>query len=203
MKVFLESPKVEIAHFFKLSEPTFMGWIGPRGRTMIAKAPLLAFELFTQHFGDELVESSTTSPTFEARSTGLMPSASKVPWFEVIASRSVAGKLYLIGINKSFQSPANATIAVDGFQPAEKGIAWTLTGTGMDAHTGTELPRIPGLNWSKQTEVPPFARMNKGNPSEVTLTQRRLDGLTNSFEFAFPPRSVTSIEMTASEGESR
>jgi alpha-N-arabinofuranosidase len=203
MKVFLESPKVEIAHFFKLSEPTFMGWIGPRGDKMIPKAPLLAFEMFSKHFGEELVQSSNTSPTFDARPAGLMPAASKVPWFEVVASRTGDDKLYLIGINKSFQSPAQAKISLSSFRPADQASVWTLTGTGIDAHTGTELPRIPGLNWAKQTEIPPSKRINKGNPSEVTLTQRRLSGLAESFEFSFPPRSVTSIEMTAATGETR
>jgi alpha-L-arabinofuranosidase len=197
MKVFLESPRVEIAHFFKLSEPTFMGWIGPHNKKMIPKAPLFALEIFAKHFGTELVESATTSPTFDAPAAGLMPSASKVPWFEVVASKDSSGRVFLVGINKHFTQPMKAKINLVGFEPTRTGAAWTLTGTGIDAHTGTELPRIPGLTWARQMEIPPSKRMNKGNPSEVTLTQQRVTIEGPTFEYTFPARSVTSIEMTS------
>jgi alpha-N-arabinofuranosidase len=201
MKVFLESPKVEWAHFFKLSEPTFMGWIGPRGRSMIPKAPLLAFEIFAKHFGDELIDSKTTSPTFDSPTIGLMPATTKTPWFEVVASKGRDGKVYLVGINKHFTAPVQGTISMEGISPEPTGVVWTLTGSGIDAHTGTELPRVPGVNWATPIEIPPSRRINKGNPSEVTLTQRRIDGIGSRFEYSFPPRSVTSMEMTLPGGE--
>jgi alpha-N-arabinofuranosidase len=203
MKVFLESPKVELAHFFKLSEPTFMGWIGPRGRSMVPKAPLLAFEIFAKHFGDDLVESQTTSPTFDSPTVGLMPATTATPWFEVVASKGSDGKIYLVGINKHFTAPVQGAISIAGLTPDPSGVAWTLTGTGIDSHTGTELPRVPGITWATPIEIPPSRRINKGNPNEVTLSQRRIDGIAARFDYSFPPRSVTSIEMAPASTEAK
>ena len=62
LKAFLESPKVSIAHFFKLTEPTFMGWMGPRGGTIVPKAPLLAFQIFSRRFGESAELRTSSSP---------------------------------------------------------------------------------------------------------------------------------------------
>lgn len=194
-KVFFESPKMKIANFFKLSEPTFMGWIGPRGGKEIPKAPLLAMEIFTKHFGTELVESKTTSPTFSCPAVGLMPSVDANPWFEVVAAKGEKGRLYVVAINKHFSAPAKGSLSIAGFEPAKEATVWTLEGKGMDAHTGTELPRVPGLKWARQAEVKPGERMSHGGPDEVTLKESRLKRASGRFEYEFPPRSVTSIEL--------
>lgn len=198
-KVFLETPKMRIANFFKLSEPTFLGWIGPRGGKNIPKAPLLAMEIFARHFGTELVESKAASPKFSCPPVGLMPAVESSPWFEVVASKATDDRLFLVAINKHFSAPAKATLTIEGFTPAKRAVVWTLSGKAMDAHTGTELPRVPGLKWARQAEVDPGKRMSRGGPDEVSLEESRIETVSTRFEYAFSPRSVTSIELRAAE----
>ena len=81
LKMFIQSPQVEIANFFKLADALFMGWIGPRQGQWVPKAPYYAFQMYTQHFGEVLVQSETTSPAYKQpccrlgrlRSRGALP----------------------------------------------------------------------------------------------------------------------------------
>jgi len=204
MKAFLESPRVEIANAFKLAEPGFQGWIQSRYEDILTRpaqdgqfaptAPYLALEMFTRHFGATLLEANSISPTYDSIAVGMANKVSGVPYLEVVASQSADGKiLYLLAINKHFDKPIRAKIALEGFKPSGGGTSWTLNGTGIDANTGTRLPG--GVPWGKQLEAQPNPRFSKGGPEEVTLSSQPLQGAAAAFEYSFPAHSVTSLEI--------
>ena len=199
MNAFLRSPSTTVANFFKLTEPTFMGWIGPRDGHMVAKAPYLALQLFTRHFGDELVTSAVEGPAYDSPAVGALEAVKDVPYLDITASRSVdRRRLFIMAVNRHPSRAIRARIRLDGFMPKPAGEAWTLRGSGLDANTGTAIRNeTPGLVWARQQEVPPWRRFYKGGPEEVRLAPAPLDGLGPEFRYEFTPLSATSIEIRA------
>ncbi len=200
LKVYVETPQVEIANAFKLVDSLWMGWIGPRRGTYLPKAPYFALQMYTRHFGDVLVESSASGPTYtNRRAVGWVDALTAVPYLDVVAGRSEDGRtLYVMGINKHFDQELTARISLQGFRPASEGVAWTLEGTGIDANTGTELFKAPGVTWAKQAAAEPNPRFAQGAPGEVKISRKPLKALGSEFEFRFPPHSVTSLEIRSS-----
>jgi alpha-N-arabinofuranosidase len=196
LRVFVESPEVEMANYFTFAGFLYMGWISPRSGEYAYKPSSLAFQLYTQHFGDRVVESVTEAPTYASRSIGWVSAVPEVPYLEVVASRGADGQaLYLMAINKHFDRGIRATVAISGFIPNGTGTSWTLNGTGIDANTGTELFQAPGVRWAKQAGDEPNPRIDRGGPDEVTVTSAPLSGLRSTFEYTFPPHSVTALEL--------
>jgi alpha-N-arabinofuranosidase len=204
LKAFIESPKTEIANAFKLNEPGFMGWIGATTAKHLTSrpgpdqyrptAPYYALQLYTRHFGDTLVASTTTGPTYDSVAVGMAAAVRNVPYLETVASRSADGqRLFLMIINKHFDSPITARFTLADFTPGKTGTAWMLTGAGIDAHTGTELP--DGGPWARQAQDERNPQFAKGGPEAVRLTSRPLALGGAEFEFVFPPHSVTSLEI--------
>lgn len=195
LKVFIEHPNMDVANTFKLVDNAFMGWIGLRNGKYVPKAPYYALQMFSRHFGAILVPSRTESPTYDSPAAGLVDSVRGVPWFETVVSRSEdGGTLYIMAINKHFDSPAEAEIELDGFSAAG-GTVWTLGGSAIDAHTGTELPKIPGLKWADQTPAQSGGRFRQGGPGEVRLNSTQVDLQGDRFRYTFEPHSVTCLEL--------
>jgi alpha-L-arabinofuranosidase len=199
LKVFLENPLVEIANFFKLVDSLWMGWIGPRGGAYLPKGPYFALQMFTVHFGSELVRSTATSPGFDNPSdVGTVSVVSGAPYLDVVASRSSDRRIvYVLAINKHLDRPILARITLHGFKPAGAGTAWVLNGTGTDANTGTELFKAPGITWAKQAMVEPNPRFDRGGPDEIRITSAPLQRVAGEFEYTFAPHSVTSLEINS------
>ncbi len=190
MKVLLEEPRVELAGGFKLLDRSAQGWIGDRNQRYIPKAPYYAYQMFTQHFGPLLVASEVSTPTFDTRSVGWVDGVPNAPYLEVVSSTDEArNTLYVIVINKHFDRDIETSINLTGFQASGEGTVWSLTGTGVDANTGTSLPE----SWSRQTEAIPDARFYQGAPGEVQVTSSALPVSGNCFTYTFPARSVTAL----------
>jgi len=118
-----------------------------------------------------------------------------VPYLDIVSSLSSDGRrLYIMAINKHFDSSIEAAIALRGFQPGSSGTAWTLTGTGIDANTGTTA--LQGLLRGKAAEDPQNPRFSKGGAGEVTLSSSEVNGIKAQFVYHFPPHSVTSLMLT-------
>ena len=203
LKAFIESPRTEIANFFLLNDVSVLGMIGSRdGRfppqpDWAPTARYYAFQLFTRHFGERLVRSATGGPTFDSETIGLIEAVKGVPYLDVVSSLSSDGAtLFIMAINKHFESGMEASIVLRGFEPASTGTAWTLTGTSVDANTGTVPLRLPGLSLGRQAEDPQSPRFSRGGPDEITMASSSLTGLGKAFTYLFPPHSVTSLVLT-------
>ncbi len=198
LRVLLSSQRTEVANFFKLNDQLFMGWIGPRGGTYIPKAPYYALQLYTRHFGDMVVASTATSPTYDTPGVGWVEPGQGVPYISAIASRSTDGKsLYALVINKHLQQPIKTEITVRGFRPSRQGTAHVLGGLAVDSNTGTELFKAPGITWAKQA-ASRSNRFDQGNPSEVEIKSTPFDVAGATFSYAAPPCSVTVLELVGS-----
>jgi alpha-N-arabinofuranosidase len=196
MKAFMESPRVDRAHFFKLSDQLFMGWIGKRDGHWAAKSPYFAFQMFSRYFGDVLLDSKTVSPTFASRSAGWVQSVPEAPFVEAIASRSQDGKkLYVIAINKSFDSDVAATFDLQGVKPRGGATVRTLSGDSVDANTGTKLFEAPGVKWAKAAEDEKNPRMQRGGADQVRIASNQMRGVGSKVTYTLPKLSVTSLEI--------
>ena len=202
MKAFIDSPHTEIANCFLLNDVSVLGWIGSRNGNLpptpewAATARLYAFELFTRHFGDRLVTSKTISPTYNSEAVGLTDAVRDVPYLDVAASLSPDGRqLYIIAINKNFDSPIKTSIALQNFKPTAVGEAWTLKGASMDANTGTTPLKILGVR-GDQAQDSRNPRFYRGGADEVTLSSSQLTGVGATFAYQFPQHSVTSLVLT-------
>jgi alpha-N-arabinofuranosidase len=194
MKVFLETPRMQIATGFKLSDELFQGWIGKRDGHWAPNAPYYALELYTRHFGTVLVSSESQGPCYDSQPAGLVDALSNVPYLDVVSSRSDdARTLYLMAVNKHFDAPIHARITISGRRTDGSATAWTLNGAGIDANTGTQLfqPR----RWAKQASDEINPRFESGGPEQVAVTSTKVGGVAPSFEYTFPAHSVTALEI--------
>jgi len=203
MKTLMESPKAEIANFWFLNDLSVLGWIGSRSTKFppqpewAATARYYAFQLYRHHFGTQLVQSNASSPTFDSQSAGWIDGVKGVPYLDVISSLSSdRNQLYLIAINKNFDSAIDSTLSLKGFLPNAQAKAWTLTGTSIDANTGTIIIRIPGYTFGEQAQDSQNPRFSKGRAEEITFLPSEVHGAGANFSYSFPPRSVTSIMLT-------
>jgi hypothetical protein len=203
MKVFLESPRTQIASAHNLNDYSIMGWIGSRNTSFPPKpdwaptARAYALQMYTRHFGEKLVRSSTAVPTFNSEAVGMTDAVQNVPYLDVVTSLSADGRqLYVLGINKHFDSNIETTISLRGFVPGPQATAWTLNGTSLDANTGTGPLRVPGMRWGKQDGDDRNPRIDKGGPGEVTVSSSTVSVGGAKFTYSFPPHSVTSLVLT-------
>ena len=196
LRVFIQNDRVDTATFFKLNEPSFLGLIGVRSGAWAPNASYYAFQLYTEHFGTTLLSSRVEGPTYDSVQAGIVPAMKRVPLLESVASLSADGsRLYVILINKSANQPAEIALGIGGFD-AVSGDAQLLTGASPDSNTGTELPRVPGIQWARQVNVDSSARQfDHGAPSEVTFTSVPLPRVGKAFSYRLPPHSVVSLEL--------
>lgn len=207
LKAFIESPRTEIANFFLLNDMSVLGWIGSKNGEFPPRpdwtptARYHAFQLFTRHFGEQLVRSDADAPSFDSEAVGIIDAVKDVPYLDIVSSLSADGdRLYVMAINKHFDSSIETTIQLQDFEPGARATAWTLTGTGIDAHTGTTPLRVPGIGWAKQVEDKQDRRFSKGGANEITLTSSEVSQVARQFKYNFPPHSVTSLVLTRRAG---
>jgi alpha-L-arabinofuranosidase len=194
-QTFLRTGRVEEASFFKLSDLLFMGWIGNRQGNWIPNAPYYAFELYSRHFGNVLLSSSSQSPTFSTRTVGLVNAVPDAPYLAAIASRSSdRKKLYLVAVNRSFDRDVAISVEIKNARPESRGVAWLLSGTGIDANTGTELA-MPE-KWARQATDELNPRFYKGGPGEITFQHENVTGIGPRFPYTVPKHSAVSLEVT-------
>jgi alpha-N-arabinofuranosidase len=201
LKALVEDQRTTVANAFKLVDALELSWIGLRDGAFTAKAPYYAMQLFTTHFGPNLLSSQTVSPGYDARSLGWVDQVPFVPYIEAVASRSDDGNsLYIIVINKHLDRDIQTSIAFPGFCALPDAKSWTLNGTALDANTGTQLWTPDGYTWTEQTSVAPGGRFYLGGPGEISVTQSAVTSAGSSLSLTFPAHSVTALELSGHPG---
>ncbi len=194
LKVFAEEPHMGLANFFKLNEASFMGWIGRSGSAWVPTAPFMAFRMVSRDMEPGLLSSAVTSPTYDSRTIGFFERVSGVPYIDVLATtsddRSVVTVLL---INKSVNAAAVVRTTLGGASGARRLVTQTLSGASIDSNTGTELPRIPGLNWGAQKRAGANGRIDKGGPGEVTLQTTEQANPPADMPVKVPAHSLTLL----------
>lgn len=197
LRVFALHPKMEAATLFKLTEPTFMGWMGPKDGKYVAKPALLAFQFYTNHFFPQLVSAQTESPTYDSPEVGVIDAVRGVPYLTAIASRDPNGKrLSLIVVNKHQSQGIETEISFGGIDRLKNGTSRMLTGDSLDAHTGTTLMKIPGLTWGTQRTMTPNVPFNALEKANVHVEESSISVEDNSIRHVFPAHTVTCMEFS-------
>jgi hypothetical protein len=170
------------------------GWIGPRNGAFTPKAAYYALQLFTQHFGQILVKTDQNSPVYEARSMGRVDAVGNVPYLEAVSSVDPTSQsASIIVINKHFDRSISTKIDFTGFS-ATAGTIYALTGTGVDANSGTQPPP----NWPAQAVAVPDGRFYLGGPGEISFTTQAITVDGSSLIYVAPPDSVTALVFSGS-----
>jgi alpha-N-arabinofuranosidase len=195
LKVLIEHPRVDVAQGFSLFDPWTQGWIGFRDDAYTAKAPYYALQLFTRYFGDLLIDTQTTGPTYSARSIGLVPATMSAPYLDVVSSlHARSGDLRIIAINKNLDQPIQANFFVNGFVAEGSVQAWTLNGIQPDSNTGTTTySTVPPGTYADQTVYQPNGRFNLGGPGEITLTSSPVLATGRCIYVELPAHSMTAL----------
>jgi len=69
----------------------------------------------------------------------------------------------------------------------------TLSADAWDSNTGTELLKVPGIEWASQVQLSRFA---SGGPGQVRETHEKLDKpAKGSLQLRLPPVSITALRI--------
>jgi alpha-N-arabinofuranosidase len=197
LDVFLRTPRVEIANFFKLVDHGFMGWIGTRDGHWTATAPYMVFSLFRHNLGNTLVQSSIEGPSFDGPGIGVVSASRGIPVLDAVATFE-GGMLTVIVVNRSETAEISTRLSVAGVKRYSGVHVQTIYADSLDANTGSQLPTIPGLNWAKQTSL---GRMERGGPQEIHMTSEDLSGAPSDstgalISYPFRALSVTCLRFS-------
>lgn len=196
LKAFIESPRTEVANFFKLVDFTTQGLLGYRNGGTSPVPSLSAIQLFRRHFGPELVRTRVTSPVYDSPAVGWVDAAAKVPYLDVVASTSTDRKtLYILAINKHFDRGMQTRIFLEDAVPGGVAEVRTLSAPSPDATTGTEFLAATGIARMPQALVEPNSHFYGSGPEDVAIRTNSLDVVGGDFTYTFPPHSITVIKM--------
>jgi alpha-N-arabinofuranosidase len=194
LRVFAEDPSVELANFFKLNEALFMGWIGRRGNQWAMTAPAMAFRMVARGMESGLLASSVQVATYGSRGIGFVDRVAEVPYLDVLASATPDRRTVTVLLINRHPSSAIATqVTLGGASGAATLTSETLSADAPDAHTGTDLLRIPGLRWGEQARVGPRGRFDRGAEGEIRLERQGLGAVGATTTVRVPAHAITLL----------
>jgi hypothetical protein len=140
-----------------------------------------------------LLAGSVETPSYNSKTVGFVDRVAGVPYVEALASQSSDGsRITVLLINKHLSSAADASVVLDGTTGVSAVTTRTLTGSAVDANTGTTLPRVPGLKWARQQQAGPLGRFHHGATGEVRIETASLTPAT-TLAVRVPPHSLTIV----------
>jgi alpha-N-arabinofuranosidase len=194
LHAFLRQPRLEMATAFKLADQGFMGWLGRRDGRWVATPSAQVFTMYARLAGQRVLATRIDTPGFDTSTLGVVQGVRNAPWLEAVALSSPDGRqLTLMLVNRHETEAAELRVDLPGLKGWRGGQQETLTGAALDAHLGTQLPRIPGLRWAEQVSLSRFAR---GGPDELRRSTEALPAAgTGSLQRRLPPLSVTALTL--------
>ena len=131
-----------------------------------------ALQMWTNHFGDVLVQNTVTCDTFDVPQTyGNVGPLYDIPY--LAAHTSIAGdKLYLLVINRHLTDDIATAVHIKGFIPQPHAAVYTLNGPGVESTN------------------------EYGSHDSVVITTSSISDASHDFTYVFPAHSVTVIELS-------
>jgi len=170
LRVLAQDPSTDVAHFFKLNEISFVGWLRRHGSGWITTPPAMAFGLVSQGMEPLLLGSHMDTPVYTSPTVGHVAGERGVPYVTGMASATESrDAATVLLINRHPHAAAVVEVALAGLSVAGRATAQVLTGPALDAHTGAALPVIPGLRWAAQAGSGPRGRLREGAADEVRI----------------------------------
>ncbi|MEW6202315.1 MAG: alpha-L-arabinofuranosidase C-terminal domain-containing protein [bacterium] len=172
MRLHRHSPRLAFANFAQLFDPIPL--IRVNEDTVFLTPSYLAFIMFSRYAGDRLLKSVVNSPTFSNRAYASIMPRKDNPLIEVSATTTAdRSKLYLMVVNKHYDSPITTTIKIQDFKAGATAMIRELNGDS------------------------PHAKNTFKMKNEVRITETTFPLTGDQFTYTFPPHSVTSIEIPA------
>ncbi len=165
--------KVWMANYNIVTSKWFGALITDTDDGLIRTPTYHVFDLYRNHFGNTLVESSVSGPSFSTKHIGVVDAADNLPVLDAVASTDQDGAIYLAVINRSLVAPQNARVQVESVGAGNPADVLTLGGPAPNAINGTAL--------SKSTAA--------GGVDNVSVASSQWAD-TNS-DYTFPPSSLT------------
>ncbi|MHB1463232.1 MAG: hypothetical protein ACYC1M_18240 [Armatimonadota bacterium] len=191
LKAYMETPKMGLANFFKLTEYSFMGCIAGDGTP---KPSYYAIQMYRQHFGSQLVSSQVLSPTYDSRPVMQIEPVANVPYLEVISSLSADGKkLSIMVINKHITSAISTKLNIEGFKYTSQVKVWQMSAPTLDSNNGKDLLDFPGSPWGKQIGDPRQPAIDTGLPGNVMPKGMTWSAQQMKAPVLFPKLSITCL----------
>ncbi len=187
LQVFMKHPRVKIANYFKFTDNSFMGWISYDHQP---KVPYYAVQMFSEHFGDRVVESNIKCGYYSTKQIGLVRSIEKVPELSVVSSINDSGnKLFVNIISRCWDKTYRVLFHIDGFNmETSHALVWKLSGKEAVSNNGPDIP--PGFPIR-------YYEPNDASYSKIKITQsyycpeKALD---------IPPHSIVTVEFAKKGG---
>lgn len=200
LRVMAQDPSTDIAHFFKLNEASFMGWLRRYGSGWITTPPAMAFGLVSGGMEPMLLGSRMEAPTYASPTLGHVTGETGIPYVTGMASAAEDGQAATaLLINRHPRAAAMVEVALAGLSGIGRANLRVLTGPALDAHTGAALPVVPGLRWAAQQGSGPRGRMREGSADEVRIETIEVvvETLNGSpvARLRVPPHSVALLRM--------
>ncbi|CAH0295194.1 hypothetical protein [Roseomonas sp. CECT 9278] len=191
LRAFAEEPSMLLANFFKLNESLFMGWIGRRGNGWAMTAPAMAFRMIARGMEGGLLSATTEVATYRSRAIGYMDAVAAAPYLDVLASATPDRRtVTVLLINRHPNAAIAARLTLGGAGGAASLATETLVADAADAHTGTELLRVPGVRWGDQARAGAHGRFHLGAEQEVRLERETLGATGAERLVRVPPHAI-------------
>lgn len=182
-QLFISNPVVKIANYFKFTDNSFMGWIS---YTKVPKILYYVVNLYSNHFGKNVVESHIETPYFKTEKIGFVKPVARVPILSVISSLNNSGDRLFINIvscsmNEEYMvllDILNAPVSMD----LKNGVMRIIRASSPLAHNGKDIP-----DWWPIKVVEPS--VNEGHTEIKTVS------LDCSIPIKIPPLSILVIEV--------
>ncbi len=148
LQVMMSHSRLKLANYFKLTDRSFMGWLNYQGDP---KVPFWVFALYANHHGDQRLEANIISPTYQAKSIGVMAAQSNVPEVTVTASKDTqTNKVYINFVNRSLTTTYPIDLRFINGNISTFGNLLRISTKELTAHNGRDIP--PEMPYEQQFE---------------------------------------------------
>lgn len=138
LQVFMNHPRVKLANHFKLTDRTFMGTLNYNGEP---KVPYWVFALYANHHGDQRLNATLPSPTFDTPAMGIMKPQKGVAEVTVIASENTkTHQIYINFVNRSLTTTYPIQLHFKNGRVHKVGKILSIKAKELTAHNGRDIP---------------------------------------------------------------
>ncbi len=147
-------------------------------KSLIKRPNFYVQKMFTNYFGDLIVETKVTGSTFNTNQVRWepyfdWPPEQNIPSLKAIASKR-GDKLYLMVINREVDKDITADIVINNFSPRSRAKLYELNASSLNAH-------------------------NEDNPNNVVITESIINNASASFTLKINKHSLTVIEFNVNK----
>lgn len=196
LNVLLRAPDTHVATAFKLSDWLKMGWIGLTDEGSWRATPLMSvLELYSNGLrGASLIGVAVDGPTFDTPATGFVDPVRGARVVDAVAAAHPDGRLTVLLSSADLWD--TTSVAVDlGREGRWRLRATMLTGAAPDAHRGTVMIDVEGLDFAEPAPIGPRGAMRSSDADSVPLVTLDPREVEARFEVDLPAVSLLRLDL--------